>query len=188
MLHPHMPFVSEQIYQDLYQDKKSLLLEQWPKVIKLAKFDTVSMQVFIDVYTFARNLRIDYGIKNTNKININVITSLKIKLNHMNDVLASFNVTIDAISSKRINQTADIETFNKMIIEYVNTFENPEEIKNNLQKELTHLTNEINRSKQILANANFIAKAPADKVNAEKQKLAQYEQRYKEIMSTLKQK
>jgi valyl-tRNA synthetase len=146
------------------------------------------MQIFIDVYTFARNLRIDYGIKNTNKININVITPSKVVLDSMNALLVPFNVNIEAISNKRINQTADVETFDKMVIEYVNTFEKPEEIKNNLQKELTYLTNEINRSKQILANANFIAKAPVAKVNSEKQKLVQYEQRYKEIMSTFKQK
>jgi valyl-tRNA synthetase len=146
------------------------------------------MQVFIDIYTFARNLRIDYGIKNANKININVITQLKVKSNLMNDLLMPFNVNVDAISTNRINQTADVKTIDKMVIEYVNTFEKPEEIKNNLQKELTYLTNEINRSKQILSNANFIAKAPADKVNLEKQKLVQYEQRYKEIMSTFKQK
>jgi valyl-tRNA synthetase len=133
-------------------------------------------------------MRIEFGIKNSNVININLITKNKLDMSYLNELLLPFNVKIDHISLARINLDANIKTFDTVAIEYQNQYEKPEEIKKNLQKEFDYLTSELQRSKNILANASFIAKAPKEKVNLEKQKLAQYEQRYNEIKIALNKK
>jgi valyl-tRNA synthetase len=133
-------------------------------------------------------MRIEFGIKNTNVININLITKNKLDMTYLNELLMPFNVKINHINSTRININADIKTFDGVAIEYQNQYEKPGEIRKNLQKELEYLTKELQRSKGILANASFIVKAPKEKVNLEKQKLAQYEQRYNEIKIALNKK
>jgi valyl-tRNA synthetase len=104
---------------------------------------------------------------------------------YLNELLIPFNVKINHISKTTVNPKADIKTYDNLVIEFINQYENPEEIKQSLQKELNFLTNELSRSKSILANTNFISKAPKQKVDLEKKKLLEYEQRYNEIKKVL---
>jgi valyl-tRNA synthetase len=130
-------------------------------------------------------MRIEFGIKNNVGIDINLITKNKLDMTYLNELLIPFNVKISNISKTTINAKADIKTYDDLVIEYINQYEEPEKIRKSLQKEFNFLTSELSRSKAILANANFISKAPKQKVDLEKQKLLEYEQRYDEVKKAL---
>lgn len=188
MLHPTIPFVSEEIYQNLYKNKISIMLENYPNNISniFSINDKKIMNVILDIFHFAKNLRIKHNLKNTQEIIINVISKTKINIDSLNDILKVVNVKIENISINRINQNAIIHSTLNCLIEY---FENFVDVKTqliNLNKQLEYLNNEIKRSQSILANINFINKAPKEKINLEKQKYENYQKQHQEVLSAIK--
>jgi valyl-tRNA synthetase len=144
------------------------------------------MQTFNNVYDFVRELRIKNGVKQATLININLITTEIIDLKTINNLLANFNIEIKNISKKQINPDATVVVVNKQMIEYVNNFANNHEQVDKIKTELKRLENEIDRSKQILSNKQFIAKAPKEKVNLEQQKFQQYQEQYAKNLAIYK--
>jgi valyl-tRNA synthetase len=153
-------------------------------------FDTPTselMVAFNNIYTFSRELRTKAGIKQASVINVKLITKEKIQIDNLNQLLQHFNVKVQQISSKRINQDAKIATFDNHIIEYENEYLSKEQEVQKLQSELKYFENEVKRSQNILANKSFVAKAPKEKVILEKNKLQKYLEQQQKITSTLKQ-
>jgi valyl-tRNA synthetase len=160
----------------MFKDQMSIMLETWPKPIKLtySKRAQSIMQTFNNVYDFIRELRIKNSIKQATMININLITNENVNLKEINDILVNFNIHIDQVSSKQINPEATVVVINKQMIEYVNNFSNDTNQIAKIEAELKRLTAEIERSKNILNNKQFIAKAPKEKVAQEQQKYQHY--------------
>ena len=101
------------------------------------------------------------------------------------DFLNNYKIGTSKISSKRINNDWDIINLGESIIEYENKFVSKDDELDRLQKQKSILEAEIARSKQILANKNFISKAPVSKVELEKSKFEKYREEYKAILSAI---
>ena len=133
-----------------------------------------------------RELRIKHNIKKTNIININLIDKILVKHSKfIQDFLNNYKIWTSKISSKRINNDWDIINLGESIIEYENKFVSKDDELDRLQKQKSILEAEIARSKQILANKNFISKAPVSKVELEKSKFEKYQEEYKVILSAI---
>jgi valyl-tRNA synthetase len=188
MLHPTIPFVSEQIYQNLYKYKKSIMIENYPNEInnKFSLLDKKTMNIILDIFKFIKNLRIKHNLKLSQKISINLITIEKIDKDYLNNMLQVCNSEIKVISENRVDEKNAIHSTSNCLIEYLEDFVNKKNQLDNLNKQLANLENEIKRSKSILANKNFINKAPSEKVNLEKQKYENYLKQHQEVLEAIK--
>ena len=194
MLHPFMPFVTEEIYQSIPHLEESICISSWPKAKEEYNFNEASNSVdyLIDIVKGIREIRATYQIKNANEISYSIKERSK-------DTISSYQKEFAPYVKKLCNAIS--LGFNKDNLEgdiAIFTIKNGHEIQVSLnglidmsaeiiklEKELNKLENEIKRCENMLSNPNFINKAPIDKVDAEKNKLDDYKKQYITIKNRL---
>ena len=192
LLHPFMPFVTEEIYQSIPHLEESICIAKWPTVNSQFTNKMINEQFIylFDIVKGIRNMRASYVIKNSIEISysiqtkdINLSQLLKdlspyiYKLCHARcigyNVETSSNVAIEMIKGG-----------NALIIE-LGDYIDLEAEKKKLEAELKKLEAEIKRCENMLSNPQFISKAPQSKVDAEKAKLVDYQSKYDGVMEKL---
>lgn len=190
LLHPFMPFVTEEIYSHF--ENGSIMISSWPVPQKLT-FSPESInnvEQLMLIINAIRNIRAEKNVSLTKAINIGIETSsseftsfldiyqvyLKKMINFESLSIASSLDRTDAIVIVLSNFNIVIPT--KELL-------NLEDEKARLLKEKDKLTNELIRSHQMLSNANFLAKAPREKINNEKEKLTKYQKQLNEVNEIL---
>ncbi|MBR2652430.1 class I tRNA ligase family protein [bacterium] len=185
ILHPQCPFITEAIYQE-FKALNSILLDQYPTPLDI-DFDDNSLMDIEDVIQIIRAIkkyRIDNAVSNKIKLNlwINKTSAKNLNLTLFNNYLDLLNVEI---KSENFATFKTIVTDNFSINVESLTLNNAESIKVLLsQKE--NVIFELNRAKEILANENFIKKAPASKVQVEREKLEKYNLQLENINNKIK--
>ena len=187
LLQPFMPFVTEEIYDLLPGAKESINLESWPTVIEnVTACDLTAMARAISAIQKIREVKIVNDLKPSTLIHIalkdldgNTIKAdeamsaiiMKLAKAEWQDTLEG-DLTVEAIQGGSL---------------YIPSSElsNPEEEIKKLEAEIERLKSEIARSTGILSNQGFIAKAPAAKIENEKQKLEAYQKQYAVIEERL---
>lgn len=182
MLHPHCPFITEEIYHFLpNKEKKSIMLENWPEYNN--NFNENTTDTLIEIIQLIRNFRNVNQIKNTTQLEINLISSNK-DINTFDLSIVNTKILNNKQSNNKkiiIGSNFKIEILNSNIINQV------DEIKN-LETKMVLLTNEVKRSNSILSNKEFISKAPKEKINLEIEKLKKYETQLEEVKRLLSKK
>lgn len=193
MLHPYMPFITEEIYQNLHTDKNSIMKDMYPCDNYNFEKETEIIELFLNMIRSIRNERLNSGINGSKKVNAQVY------LKNENDKKL-FKLCEDYI--KRLGYIENIE--------YIDT---EEKANNNytsitlprisiyldllgavdLDKENERLNNEkekvlkeLNRAKSMLSNEKFVSKAPANLVEQEKMKVIKYEEMLNDIEKRIK--
>ncbi len=187
LLQPFMPFVTEEIYDLLPGAKESINLESWPTMIEnVTACDLTAMARAISAIQKIREVKIVNDLKPSTLIHIalkdldgNTIKAdeamsaiiMKLAKAEWQDTLEG-DLTVEAIQGGSL---------------YIPSSElsNPEEEIKKLEAEIERLKYEIARSTGILSNQGFIAKAPAAKIENEKQKLEAYQKQYAVIEERL---
>ncbi len=187
LLQPFMPFVTEEIYDLLPGAKESINLESWPTMIEnVTACDLTAMARAISAIQKIREVKIVNDLKPSTLIHIalkdldgNTIKAdeamsaiiMKLAKAEWQDTLEG-DLTVEAIQGGSL---------------YIPSSElsNPEEEIKKLEAEIERLKSEIARSTGILSNQGFIAKAPAVKIENEKQKLEAYQKQYAVIEERL---
>lgn len=182
MLHPFMPFVTEEIYLAIPHTKESINLETWPEMIEIDMSDEemTSIRQLITMIEAVRSLRVDYNLKPS--MDIEVVIK-----NENNEIMPCIEY-INAILQKMCRATwTSVESNEEMAVRPIlngtlnvplASIINVEEEIEKLTKELKRLTQEIKRGEGMLNNPNFVNKAPEAKVNAEREKLEGYRSQY----------
>lgn len=191
MLHPFMPFVTEEIYLALPHKEESINLEVWPQMvdIMIEKNDMEDVKCLISMISAVREIKISYGLKPSADVNVIV----KDSEGKLKDVNAFINAILNKMCHANWIQQDDHEELvvrpihNGSIAIPLAALIDVEEEKQKLEKELSKLSAEIKRGEGMLANPNFVNKAPAAKVNAEKSKLEGYQTQYKIVKDRLEQ-
>jgi len=168
MLHPFMPFVTEEIYSMLpIKDSESIMISEYPKYdeSKLFTEETEKVDNKIEFIKAFRNIKAENQITKDAKVLINTKDETIIKILKLEEVLTDQEMNINSYKV----QAGDIEAiiyFEKQVTE--------EEIIAK-QKQIESLKNSIARRKNLLANENYVNKAPQALVESEKEKLAEEE-------------
>lgn len=182
MLHPFMPFVTEEIYLAIPHTKESINLETWPEMVEIDMSDEemTSIRQLITMIEAVRSLRVDYNLKPS--MDIEVVIK-----NENNEIMPCIEY-INAILQKMCHATwTSVESNEEMAVRPIlngtlnvplASIINVEEEIEKLTKELKRLTQEIKRGEGMLNNPNFVNKAPEAKVNAEREKLEGYRSQY----------
>ena len=177
MLHPFMPFVTEEIYQSSpIKDAESIMISNYPLYDKSLVFNKEE-EIVSDEIEFIKNFR---NIKAENNIgkdlkilfdtkdNINLIINV-LKLND-NIITKALDITKYSVSSKNIKATIYYEK------------EETNEDKLFKEKQINELKASIERREKLLANENYVNKAPANIVEQDKIKLAEEKKKLEELL------
>ncbi|MBQ1477713.1 MAG: class I tRNA ligase family protein, partial [Erysipelotrichaceae bacterium] len=175
MLHPFIPFVSEEIYQEIHGKESSVCTETWPK--KVSDIDTGKageVNQLIEIIKLVRELRSQHDIKPSKELRFH-LEGLDLNSEYTAILYRMCKIVpTDAIEGESLVRPISDATISFTMSDIVNK---EEELKK-IDQELKRLEGEIRRSNGILSNEKFLAKAPAAKVEEERQKLAHYQASY----------
>ena len=183
MLHPFMPYVTEEIYQMLpIKDSESIMISTYPKYEKEYVFNKEEKEIdnILEFITLFRNKKLELNIGSDFKVINNIKNNDNLDL-----ILNSLKIK-DKLTDENTSNTVKVE-YNNLSLEivYDNT-KNLEEERTRLEQELTRLTNSIERRKKLLSNENYTSKAPINIVNKEKEDLSKELEQLETIKNKLK--
>ena len=168
MLHPFMPYVTEEIYQMLpIKETDSIMISNYPIYQKDYLFPQEEKEIdsILEFITLFRNKKLELNIGS----DFQVINNIKNNKN-IDIILNSLKIKDKLIENTQEN-IITIEYNNLSLgIVYDNT-KNLEEERKNIKKEKERLEKSITRRKTLLSNQNYISKAPENIVNKEKEDL-----------------
>ena len=166
MLHPFMPFVSEEIYDMLpIKDSKSIMISNYPEVDKKLIFKDAYLKVeqIIDFVKVFRNIKQENNIGHDFKVKITTIDPLIIKILKLDDKITEEELNITKYHVSNNIYTLDLY-FEKIITE------EEEKLK---EKQIETLKANILRREKLLSNEGYLNKAPKELVLSEQEKLKQ---------------
>jgi valyl-tRNA synthetase len=189
LLHPFMPFVTEEIYQNIPHIESSIMVSSWPSIIEEFDNDEAinDFEIIQEIVKAIRNVRQEYGVAPSKQININIKTSndkIKSMLLENSSVLKRFinpeNLKISTSITPDNDDVAIVLTNAEIYLPLGSLVDITQEIER-LENELSKLKGEIKRCEGMLKNPNFVEKAPAFKVNQEREKLENYKEQYETV-------
>lgn len=180
MLHPFMPYVTEEIYQMLpIKDSETIMLSPYPVFKEELTFpESTELDNIIEFIVKVRNIKQEHQIPKEAKVCFNG--------NNADIILKLLKVNNDNIISSSNEEGIGIKTNNYEIKYIFDTSSSKELELDNLIKEKDKLINSIERRKKLLSNENYIAKAPRNIVELDRTNLAKEESRLAEILEKLK--
>ena len=188
MLHPFMPFVTEEIYQKLPHDKESICLETWPeKLADLPEADIDGMDRLISVIQKIREVKMANDLKPSAPLDVE-IRDLDGNVVPVNETQALMLERLAKVTWKdALEGDLSVQTVRGGTI-YIPSSQlmdvEAERTKMNAERE--RLEKEVARSRGILSNQGFLAKAPKQKIEAEQKKLEDYEKQLNVVLARLK--
>lgn len=182
LLHPIMPFITEEIYTKLYNNDQSIMISKWPEYNEKLSYgkEEKDVEELKNIITGIRNIRVQRNVHPSKKSKlIFVTTELKDAIENSEPWILKLgfgNEIIIKDSKEDIPQNAMSVLANgaELYIPFEELVDIAEE-KERLEKEKERLESEIQRSTKMLSNPGFVNKAPAEKVQEEKDKKAKYE-------------
>ena len=181
MLHPFMPYVTEEIYQMLTIHEESIMISQYPLYEKEYVFEkeTKDMEEMIDFITRVRTYKLEQKVpKEAVVYYVGKEKELVFKL------LKVQNETTELTSD--MEKTMIHSNYDQYKIAYqFDQSKNKQELKEKLEKELSSLNQSIERRKKLLSNQGYVSHAPEQIVNKERENLQLEEKRKAEIEDKL---
>ncbi len=193
MMHPFMPFVTEEIWQNIHPESDALCQQPWPTIKKDHSDTTVenTMQTLLEVISAIRNLRAQWNIapKETISCHFTSTNPEDLKLLEANSpILKSLakleEVVIDPQLPTIPNAASVIVGNIKGIIALGDIIDIDEE-KKRIAQQINEQQKAFNSLSKRLQNANFLQKAPADVVEKEKERLATFEIKLQKLEQVL---
>ena len=193
LLHPFIPFITEEIYQTLPHEEASITISKWPQVNKEFDDDLAveSIDSLIEIITSVRNERAKANKAPKEPITISIYAKDQKTLDTIN--LTSIYLTKFTNPKELKFITEPLESKgNVVVVMKHSTIYIPSsdlvdinEVIKKLEADLLKLENELKRSKAMLSNEAFIAKAPQAKIESEKAKQEAYLKQYEEVKKAL---
>ncbi|MDR0832299.1 MAG: valine--tRNA ligase [Bacillales bacterium] len=191
ILHPIMPFVTEEIYQSLINSNEvALVTTNWPKEIKI-KENGNDFNYIIDIITSIRSFKSENNIIPSKTISLYIKSENKEILKVLEEnrkFIGKFTYAPEIVIDKDINNSEIGKTIvlnNITLFIPMTSYLNIKEEIININKNIDKINFEIKRGEGILNNKSFIEKAPPEKIREEKEKLSNNKQKLKELNETL---
>lgn len=191
LLHPFMPFITEEIWQHLPHDGRSIMVSKWPEYDPAWDFtDAGDMEVVMDAVRGIRNIRAEMNVSPARKAK----AVARVSDPFVMDILKNSTEIIHTLAKVEDMEfiTQDSPAPHKALTYVIKGAEifvpmeglvDIETEIERLQKEHTNLEKEIDRVSKKLSNEGFLAKAPQDVVEKERQK----EKDYRDMMEKVEQ-
>ena len=193
LLHPFIPFITEEIYLTLPHEEKSITIAKWPEVNKDFDDDLAveSIDSLIEIITSVRNERAKANKAPKEPITISIYAKDQKTLDTINLTSTYLTKFTNPKELKFITEPLESKG-NVVVVMKHSTIYIPSsdlvdinEVIKKLEADLLKLENELKRSKAMLSNEAFIAKAPQAKIDSEKAKQEAYLKQYEEVKKAL---
>ncbi len=196
LLHPYMPFITEEIFCTLQSEEESIMIAKWPEYMESRCFakDEREIETIKEAVRGIRNVRTNMNVAPSKKAHVFVVSEKedirKIfeegKLFFTSLAFAS-NVTIQGDKNGIAEDAVSVVIANADIyIPFAELVDIKQEIER-LEKEEKRLDSEISRVNGMLNNERFMSKAPETKITEEKEKLTKYTQMKQQVIERLAQ-
>jgi valyl-tRNA synthetase len=188
-----MPFATEETWQHMPHQGEALIIAPWPESGPVDEAAEAEMEAIMEMVRAIRNARAEYDVEPSRVIAATIVAGTKRELAASQaDILARL-ARIDP-AKLRITQTL-AEKPAKALALVVGSYEvflplagmvDIDREQARLAAELREMEQEIGRAEQLLANQDFVTKAPAEVVGRERDKLLDYRQRHSKLRERLK--
>ncbi|MBR4261712.1 MAG: class I tRNA ligase family protein, partial [Clostridia bacterium] len=192
ILHPIMPFVTEEIYTKLYNNDETIMTSAWPKFREDFNFEAEENEIEMlkSIIGEVRNIRNNMNVHPAKKAKLIFVTEKHKDLINSSSAFLQKLAFGDEIvvQANKDNIPSNAISIMQQDLELYIPFEDLVDIaaeKERLQNEKTKLEAEVERAKKMLSNPGFVSKAPESKINEEKEKLAKYEEMLKNTIERL---
>ncbi|SEK69831.1 valyl-tRNA synthetase [Butyrivibrio sp. ob235] len=196
LLHPFMPFVTEEIFCTLQDEEESIMISKWPEYKEEWNYaaDEKSIETIKEAVRGIRNIRTQMNVAPSRKAMVYVVSEKEEVLDIFRTGKLFFETLASASESVCQNDKAGIAEDAVSVVLAEATIYMPfsdlvdisAEIER-LEKEKKRLEGELKRSQNMLSNEKFLSKAPAEKIEEEKEKQKKYEQTFAQVEERLAQ-
>ena len=194
LLHPYMPFITEEIFCNIQDEEESIMISSWPVYDEANNFaaEEKAIETIKEAVRNIRNLRADMNVAPSRKALVYVVTASEDVKNIFNNSLGFFGTLAYASEVKVQADKAGIpdDAVSTVIpdaviyIPFAELVDIDKEIER-LKKEEGRLQGEIKRCNGMLNNERFTSKAPQAKIDEEKAKLVKYTQMLEQVTERL---
>ena len=192
LLHPIMPFITEEIYTKLYNNDESIMISSWPQYSEEFNFAKEEKQIekIKQIIIGIRNIRTNMNVHPARKSTLIFVTEndeeMIINSQEFIKKLGFADKIIVQGNKNNIPQNA-MSVLSEELEVYLPFDElvDIEEEKKRLQGEKQKLEAEVERASKMLSNPGFVNKAPENKIKEEKEKLEKYKQMLENVEERL---
>ena len=196
LLHPFMPFITEEIYCTLLPEEESIMISAWPVYKEEFSFREAenAVESFKEAVRGIRNTRTAMNVPQNRKTSVYIVGKDADVCRMYEESKKSF---VNLAMAKEIHvqenkegigsDAVSIVVSNAVVYLPLEDLVDREKEIERLEKEQVRLTKEIARCEGMLNNPNFVNKAPAAKVEAEKEKLHKYMEMKEKVTVQLEQ-
>ena len=190
LLHPYMPFITEEIYMNLKHNDESIMISSWPKKEYVFAQEKEAVDEIIEAIKQIRNIRAEANVTHAKKINAVILTNtLEKEVYNSIEIIRKMALLnhID-INEKQVDleNMTPVHTKNLNIYLEMSSVIDKDAEKAKLLEEKKKTTNELERARKMLSNEVFVAKAPGKLIDSEKEKIEKYTKLLEKIEESLK--
>ena len=194
LLHPYMPFITEEIYTHLVNDDESIMISQWPKFSEELDYpqDEAKMRLIMDAVRSIRNTRAEMNVPPSRRAKAIFVVAGQTEADTIKEASLFFE---RLAGTKEVFVQFDKEGVPAdavgMVIAGAEIFMPLDELIDmekeieRLEKEKANLEGELKRVEGKLSNEGFVAKAPAKVIEEEKAKQQKYKDMYQKVLERL---
>ena len=194
LLHPFMPFITEELWQQLPHEGESIMIAKWPEYNEELGFDREEsdFNLLMDVIRAVRNIRSEEGVPPSKRVKLIIRPGNDDVRKILNDgeeyikklgYVEKLDITKEKPSEKAMRSAvlSNLEVY----IPLKNLIDIDKEIEK-LNNDKKKIESEIKRSTGMLSNEGFVNKAPANVVENERKKLVKYKETLNKIEDRIK--
>ena len=193
LLHPFIPFITEEIYQTLPHNHESITISDWPKVNEEFNDSNAfeAIENLTEIITAIRNERAKANKAPKEPIDISIYSASNKVLEEVKSTEKYLNKFVNPKKLEFITNDISSNDYSITVLKstkiYIPTNDliNKEEVLAKLLATKAKLEQELARSEKMLSNESFISKAPKAKIDAEKDKQRLYKEQYDEVLKSL---
>ncbi|MBE7029589.1 MAG: valine--tRNA ligase [Ruminococcaceae bacterium] len=192
LLHPFMPFITEEIFMALPTNEESIMISDWPKFSEDLSFadEEKKIEMIIGAIKSLRNLRAEMNVPMSKKAKMYIITDDEDTFVKGSGFFSKLGGASDVVVTKDKNLTVEnavsLVVEGAQILMPLGELVDLEKEKERLNKERDHILSEIKRVDSKLSNEGFLSKAPQKLIDEEKAKKVKFEEMLKQIEEKLK--
>ena len=179
LLHPFMPYVTEEIYQKLpIKDAESIMISSYPTYNKkdIYKEESEELEIILEDIVAVRNL------KASNKITKEALVNFECKNEKLIPIYASqLKITEDNLTSDDPDNMVSCN-YKSQNITITYFFEEAHVDEKAIEEEINKLKSSIERREKLLSNENYVNKAPANIVELDRKKLAEEKEKLEKLL------
>ena len=194
LLHPFMPFITEEIWQHIPHEGDSIIVASWPveQTTLTDKKAELNMEIVMETIKAIRNMRAEVNVAPGRKSEA-ILQLASAELVQLFELNASYVKTLAAVEPLNVSLTTPEKPENAMaaVVSGVEIYMplkgliDVDKETARLNKELLTLDKELARVSGKLSNEGFVAKAPPDVIEKEKAKQHEFEEKVKAINERL---